>query len=106
MSSKNQKQRVIAELAAGKTAKYKGSGNSMHPRIKSGAVVTLEPVELTDVEVGDAVFCKVRGNIFTHVVSALKGGPDNRQVQISNLKGHVNGWTTTVYGRVTHVEQP
>lgn len=103
----NQKQRAIAELRAGKTTRYKGHGNSMHPRIKSGAVVTLEPItDLTVLEVGDAVFCKVRGNVFTHVVSAIKGGPENRQVQISNLKGHVNGWTTTVYGRVIEVENP
>jgi len=106
MNNKNQNQHVIEELRAGRIAKHKGSGNSMHPRIKSGATVTLEPVELADLKVGDAVFCKVRGNVFTHVVSALKGGPDNRQVQISNLKGHVNGWTTTVYGRVIEVEQP
>jgi plastocyanin len=78
----------------------------MHPRIKSGAVVTLEPDKLTDLKVGDTVFWKVRKNIFTHVVSALKGGESNRQVQISNLKGHVNGWTTKVYGRVIAVEQP
>jgi hypothetical protein len=103
----NQKQRAIAELQAGETTKYKGHGNSMHPRIPSGSVVTLEPItDLTVLEVGDAVFCKVRKNIFTHVVSALKGGTENREVQISNLRGHVNGWTTRVYGRVTHVEKP
>lgn len=102
----NQKQRAISELQAGETTKYKGSGNSMHPRIPSGSVVTLEPVELVDLKVGDAVFCKVRKNIYVHVVSALKGGENNREVQISNLRGRVNGWTTKVYGRVTHVEKP
>jgi hypothetical protein len=103
----NQKQRTIATLRDGKTAKHKGHGNSMHPRIPSGSVVTLEPIaNLADLEVGDAVFCKVKGNVFTHVVSALKGGVDNREVQISNLRGRVNGWTTTVYGRVIHVEKP
>jgi hypothetical protein len=103
----NQKQRAIADLRDGKTTKYKGHGNSMHPRIPSGSVVTLEPVnDLNDLEVGDAVFCKVRRNIFTHVVSAVKGKGANLQVQISNLKGHVNGWTTTVYGRVIAVEKP
>lgn len=100
----NQKQRAIAELRAGKTTKYRGHGNSMHPRIPSGALVTLEPVTLADLKVGDAVFCKVRGTIFVHYVSALQGSPENRRVQISNLRGHVNGWTTTVYGRVIHVE--
>ena len=103
----NQKQRTIATLRDGKTAKHKGHGNSMHPRIPSGSVVTLEPItDLNVLEKGDAVFCRVKGNVFTHVVSAFKGGKDDRQVQISNLKGHVNGWTTTVYGRVIHVEKP
>jgi len=103
----NQNQRTIADLRSGKTTKHKGHGNSMHPRIPSGSVVTLEPVtDLCDLKVGDAVFCKVRRNVLIHVVSAIKGGKDNRQVQISNLKGHVNGWTTTVYGRVIHVEKP
>lgn len=102
----NQKQRAIADLRDGKITKYRGHGNSMRPRILSGALVTLEPVALADVEVGDAVFCKVRGNIFVHLVTALQGGPENRRVQISNNHGHVNGWTTTVYGRVTEVENP
>lgn len=102
----NQKQRAIADLRAGKRTRYKGRGNSMRPRIASGATVLLEPVALPDIQVGDMVFCKVRGNIFTHLVTALKGGPDNRQVQISNNHGHVNGWTTTIYGRVIAVEGP
>jgi len=97
-------QKVIAELRAGRTTKYKGHGNSMLPRIVSGAVLTLEPVELPNIKVGDVVLCKVKGNVFTHLVSALQGGPDNRRVQISNNHGHVNGWTTTVYGRVIAVE--
>ena len=102
----NQKDRAIASLRAGETTKYKGHGNSMNPRIPSGSVVTLEPIELVDVQVDDAVLCRVRGNVYVHKVSALRGGPDNRQVQISNLKGLVNGWTTSVYGRVTHVDKP
>lgn len=102
----NQKDRAIADLQAGATTKYKAHGNSMHPRIPSGSTVTLEPVGRVDVEVGDAVLCRVKGNVYVHKVSALRGGPDNRQVQISNLRGHVNGWTTSVYGRVVHVEKP
>ena len=61
-------------------------------------------VELVDVKVGDAVFCKVKGNMVTHLVTALQGGVDNRRIQISNNHGHVNGWTTTIYGRVTEIE--
>jgi len=104
---KGQKMQAIEDLREGKTVRLKGHGNSMTPRIMSGAVLTLEPVALAEVQVGDAVMCKVRGSIYdAHLVTALKGGPDNRQVQISNNHGKVNGWTTSVYGRVTHVEQP
>lgn len=41
------------------------------------------------------------GRIYTHKVSALRKG----QVQISNNRGHVNGWTKldNVYGIVTEV---
>jgi len=104
--SRNQKQRAISELREGLTTKLKCHGNSMRPHIHSGATVTLEPVELADVQVGDAVLCRVRGNTYVHRVSALKGGTDNRQVQISNASGHVNGWTTAVYGRVVEVDNP
>jgi hypothetical protein len=102
----NQKDRAIADLKAGKATKYKGHGNSMRPRILSGATVTIEPVNLNDLVVGDIVFCKVGGNVFVHKVTALKGGLDNRQVQIGNNRGHINGWTKAVYGRITAVEQP
>lgn len=102
----SQKQRVIDDLRAGNTSKYKASGNSMSPRIMSGSTVTLEPIELLAVKVRDEVFCKVRGNIYVHLVTALEGGDSNRRVQISNNHGHVNGWTRTVYGIVTHVERP
>jgi len=98
--------RAIAELREGRQTVLKCHGNSMRPRIHSGATLTLDPVELADVSVGDAVLCKVRGNTYVHLCSALKGGTDNRQVQISNASGHVNGWTTSVYGRVINVENP
>lgn len=100
------KQRAIADLREGNRTTLKCHGNSMRPRIHSGATLTIDPVDLADVEEGDAVLCKVRGSIYVHLVSALKGGTDNRQVQISNASGHVNGWTTTVYGRVVGVENP
>lgn len=98
------KQRAITDLRAGNQTVLRCHGNSMRPRIKSGAKLTLEPVELADVKVNDAVLCRVKGNTYVHLVSALQGGKDNRRVQISNASGHVNGWTTTVYGRVTKID--
>lgn len=45
----------------------------MTPLIKSGQKHILSPVSLDDVEVGDIVFCKVKGRYYTHLVKA-KGG--------------------------------
>ena len=96
------KQILIARLAAGETIEeYRESGNSMTPKIKHREPVTLAPPVHDLLEPGDMVFCKVGGNFYTHLITAVKPG----QFQIGNNHGHVNGWTSAdrVYGIVTHV---
>ena len=93
----------IARLRAGDTISFREGGNSMTPRIKSRQKCTYKPVVTAeDVRVGDAVFCKVGGNYFTHLITALRGD----QYQISNNHGHVNGWITlnSIFGKVIAVE--
>ena len=93
----------IARLRAGENVSFREGGNSMTPRIKSRQKCTYSPVgSIDDIQVGDAVFCRVGGSYFTHLVSAKKG----EQVQISNNHGHVNGWTSiaNVFGKVIHIE--
>lgn len=68
----------------------------MTPLIKSGQEHVLSPINLSDVEVGDIVFCKVKG---THLVKA-KG---DRGVLIGNNHGKINGWTKSVFGKVTKI---
>ena len=80
---------AIAALQEGKTASIKCSGNSMRPRIVTKSLVTLEPCTAEDVAVGDALLCKVRGNVYVHLATAIKGGKGKRQIQISNNHGHV-----------------
>jgi hypothetical protein len=97
------RQAYIARLRAGDTVSFREGGNSMTPRIKSRQKCTYEPVKSpTDVKVGDAVFCKVGGSYFTHLISGVRGD----QYQISNNHGHVNGWVTidSIFGRVVNVE--
>lgn len=92
---------LVEKLKKEGQIKFRPTGNSMNPKIKSGELVTINAVSsLDEVEVGDAVYCKVKGRIMLHLVSAKKDG----QVQISNLSGHVNGWTKTVYGKLVQVE--
>lgn len=82
--------------------KYKEAGNSMLPIIKSNQPVTLEPVNtLTELKENDIVFCRVKGNYYTHKISAIKG----EQYQISNNHGHVNGWISrkSIFGKVIKI---
>ncbi len=75
-------------------------GNSMTPRIESGQLCTVEPVDITDLKKDDIVLCRVSGSDYLHLVKALQGD----RVQIGNNKGRINGWTRTVYGRLVKVE--
>ena len=92
----------IQRLQAGETIVNKEGGNSMTPLIYSRQPVTIEPVDPTKLEKGDIVYAKVRGRVHTHLVSAVRKG----EVQISNNKGHVNGWTKlhNVYGIITEID--
>ena len=99
-------QAYIARLRAGETISFRSGGNSMTPRIKSKQKCTYSPVKThEDVNVGDAVFCKVVGNLYTHLVTAKKSVGDTYKYQISNNHGHVNGWTSLemIYGKVTEI---
>jgi hypothetical protein len=59
---------VIEKLKNGEDVIHRGKGNSMTPLIKSGQRVLLTPCTWEEAEIGDAVFCKVRGMITTHLV--------------------------------------
>ena len=94
------REREIKLLSEGKEVSFRPVGNSMSPRILSKQLVTFSP-NISDVKVGDVVLCKVEGNIYCHLVTAIQGD----RYQISNNKGHVNGWSKTIYGKVIKVEE-
>jgi phage repressor protein C with HTH and peptisase S24 domain len=91
------------KLQAGETISFRPKGNSMLPKIKSGQLCTVAPfAEGEEPKKNDIVFCKVNGNWYVHLVTAVQG----ERVQISNNHGHVNGWTSRsqVYGKCIKVE--
>lgn len=90
----------MEKLLAGETIISKEPGNSMTPILQSKQPVELTPTTWENVEVGDIVYCKVRGNFYTHLVKAKN---EKRGVQIGNNHGHTNGWTKKVYGKVTNI---
>ncbi len=92
---------VIAELEKGRTASCRPRGNSMVPIVRSGQLCTIEPVTLAAVSKDDVVLCRVKGAQYLHLVKQVAA--DGR-VLIGNNRGGTNGWTRTVYGRLTRVE--
>ena len=90
----------IEKLLSGKSIISKEPGNSMIPLIKSKQPVLLAPIIWQDTEIGDMVYCKVRGNLYTHLVKAKN---DKKGCLIGNNHGHINGWTKNIYGKVIKI---
>jgi phage repressor protein C with HTH and peptisase S24 domain len=98
----NKYQRLLKNLEENKKGTMKVFGNSMLPKIKSGAKLTFEPCD--EYEEGDIVFCKIKGRyIDAHLIT--KKSNDGR-FMISNNHGWDNGWTRQIYGKVTKIENP
>ena len=92
----------IARLRAGETVRFRPRGNSMSPKIESGQLCTVAPVDPAALVVGDIVLCKVNGQQYLHLVKALQPG----RFQIGNNRGFINGWIgpSAIYGRLANVE--
>lgn len=101
MSWANRAKQMLRE---GETVTVRPRGQSMRGRIESGDVVTLEPVTVADVEVGDAVLVRVKGNDYLHLVKAK----DGERLLIGNNRGGINGWVgpAALYGKTVKVERP
>lgn len=90
----------LERLQNGETFTTNEAGNSMVPLIRSKQNHILEPTTWEDVAVDDIVYCKVRGNFYTHLVKAKN---EKKGCQIGNNKGGINGWTKQVYGKVIEI---
>jgi hypothetical protein len=88
----------LERLQRGESFMTSEKGNSMSPLIKSGQKVLLAAVnDTTAINVDDIVYCKVKGNFYTHLVKAKD---QKKGFLIGNNKGGINGWTHQIYGRV------
>ena len=90
----------LEKLEEGETFITSEKGNSMVQLIKSGQNHRLAPTSWEEVEEGDIVYCKVKGNFYTHLVKAVN---EKKGCLIGNNKGGTNGWTKQIFGKVTEV---
>jgi hypothetical protein len=107
----------IQKLQAGETIQYRESGNSMRGLIGHRELITCEPIaDYSAIRPGQglasAVFCKVRGNYYTHLIKGVRehkrdDGTSRFEFLIGNNRGGTNGWTPQekVFGRVIRVEK-
>ncbi|BBO24545.1 MAG: S24/S26 family peptidase [Fimbriimonadaceae bacterium] len=93
----------IEKLRCGETVQFRPRGHSMSGKIDSGDLVTVAPADVSTIEVGDIVLCKVRGREYLHLVKALRGG----QFLIGNNRGRINGWigSSAIFGKCVNVEK-
>ena len=90
-------EKLKRDLEQAGTGQMRCAGNSMLPILTNPS--TCVYASQASYAVGDIVFCKVRGRyIDAHKVVRVAA---DGQYLIANNKGHENGWTAKVYGRVT-----
>jgi hypothetical protein len=78
------------------------NGRSMMPIIAPKEAIHLRKVLSTQLRVGDAVFCRINGALQVHKLTAIDGD----RYQISNNRGHVNGWigANCIFGLARQIE--
>jgi len=92
----------IEKLRSGQTVSFRPRGNSMSPRIESGQLCAVAPVDPRTLRPGDIVLCRVRGSDYLHIVKAIERG----QYQIGNNRGRMNGWipAAAIFGLLMKIE--
>lgn len=94
----------IIKLQNNETVQFRPRGNSMSGKIESGNLCTVEPIKnFLNLKNGDIVLCKVNGNQYLHLISAI----DKEKFQISNNNNFINGWIykENIYGKLIKVEK-
>ncbi len=90
----------LERLQLGETIITSEKGNSMIPILLSGQKHKLSPTTWEQCKIGDVVYCKVKGNFYTHLVKATN---NVKGLLIGNNRGGINGWTKQVFGIVTEI---
>jgi hypothetical protein len=92
----------IVRLQSGETVSFRPRGGSMSPKIESGQLCTVTPVDVGTLKVGDIVLCRVKGAEYVHFVKAIQ----DQRFQIGNDRGGINGWigANSIFGRLTRIE--
>ena len=95
---------ALLRVKLGLVGRFRAFGHSMDPVIRSGSDVTIEPVDIEKLTLGDIVVAKVADETVMHLVKTIE--PRERRVEISGTSGTANGWTSfdCVYAICTRIQ--
>ena len=68
-------------LSQGATVRFRPSGRSMYPSIREGEVITVEPVQISDVKLADIVLYRSQRGLIAH-----------RVIQVSRSQAELNAY--------------
>jgi hypothetical protein len=96
---------AIEKLQKGETVQVRPSGHSMTGKVNHKDIVTLELCDPDQLQVGDIVLVRVKGNVYLHLIKAID---NHKRFLIGNNRGGVNGWVgrNAIYGKAIKVESP
>src|SRR5687767_6280536 len=92
---------AIEALKKGQITQVKPRGHSMKGKVSDGDLVTLEPCDPNNLNVGDIVLVRVKGRDYLHLIKAVNQG----RFLIGNNRGGINGWVghNCIYGIATRI---
>ncbi len=96
---------AVEELRAGREVPVRPRGHSMQGRINDGDLVTVEPCQTDDLQVGDVVLARVRGRHYFHLVLHQVVERKADRFLIGSNAGRIDGWIDAhnIFGRVTDI---
>lgn len=95
-------------LQSGYSVRFRPPGHSMHPTIRDGETVVVEPVSALSVRRGDILLCRTQRGLTAHRVVAVR---KNEQARVFILRGDASVScdepveAEQVLGRVIQVER-
>jgi signal peptidase I len=96
-------------LALGKSLRFRARGYSMHPLVRDGDLLTIEPVDVRSLQRGDLVFFRnPQGEVVVHRMVRRTGQGDSLSFEVKGdglpaPDGLVPG--KEIFGRVTSIER-
>ena len=99
-------EQIKTAIDNGETIMHYEFGDSMFPILMNGEYCKIIPTNKNDINVGDAVFCKMDyrkigyGEVFmVHRCTDIVDSEGERFFKIESTSGTLYGWTTEVYAK-------